>query len=190
MKLSLRLNVGDLTRYGLPAPDHELMRTHPTINSELLYFIRHGRVHPRVDIDHYAGREVHFKDGKVEEYDVIIAATGFKIEFPFFDSALVDFSKGRVPLYLRVFHPQHENLFFIGLVQPIGCIWPLADFQAKLVANYIQGNWRRPPNMNELIEHETDSIARNFLDTPRHTVEVDYHEYRKTLLQHIPEKRV
>lgn len=190
MKLALRLNVGDLTHYGLPAPDHQLMRTHPTVNSELLYFIRHGRVHPRVDIDHYAGREVHFKDGTVEEFDVIIAATGFKIEFPFFDSALIDFSTGSVPLYLRVFHPEHENLFFIGLVQPIGCIWPLADFQSQLVASYIQGKWRRPPNMEELIEQETSRIARNFIDTPRHTVEVDYHQYRKTLLQQIPNNNV
>jgi hypothetical protein len=37
-----------------------------------------------------------------------------------------------------------------------------------------------------LIEQETASIARNFIDTPRPAVEVDYHEYRKTLWQQIP----
>lgn len=185
-KLSLRLSVGDLTKYGLQKPDHDLMQTHPTINSELLYFIRHGRVHPRVDIERFDGNTVHFKDGKAEEYDVVIAATGFKIVFPFFDKALVDFSSGEVPLYLRVFHPDHTNLFFVGLIQPIGCIWPLADLQSKLAANFILGNWRLPGDVRERIRQDVATIARKYLNTPRHSVEVDYHEHRRELLREIP----
>src|SRR5258708_10954810 len=29
--------VGDLTRYGLPAPDHELLASHPIMNTQILH---------------------------------------------------------------------------------------------------------------------------------------------------------
>ncbi len=35
--------VGDYRKYGLQAPDHAIFERHPTINSELLYQLRHGR---------------------------------------------------------------------------------------------------------------------------------------------------
>ena len=46
---------------------------------------------------------------------MVIAATGFRISFPFLDRALVDFAEGEVPLFLRTFHPRFRDLFFIGL---------------------------------------------------------------------------
>src|SRR5262249_52957256 len=103
LRILLRLVNGGAARYGLEPPDHELLETHPVVNSELLYAIRHGRVHPRKDVVRFDGRTVRFADGRAEEYDVVIAATGYRITFPFLDPALVDFSAGPVPLYLRVF---------------------------------------------------------------------------------------
>ena len=41
-----RLTVGDLTRYGLPKPDHRVYETHPIVNSQLLYYIGHGGITP------------------------------------------------------------------------------------------------------------------------------------------------
>jgi cation diffusion facilitator CzcD-associated flavoprotein CzcO len=51
----LRLLNGANTRYGLPDPDHGLAETHPTLNSELLYFIRHGEIRPRPDVESWSG---------------------------------------------------------------------------------------------------------------------------------------
>ena len=34
--------VGDLTRYGLPAPDHELLASHPIMNTQVLHHLGHG----------------------------------------------------------------------------------------------------------------------------------------------------
>jgi len=184
-ELVLRLHNGDLARYGLPRPDHPFLSSHPVVNSELLYFIRHGRIHPRPDVARLDGSEVRFTDGRVETYDAIIAATGFRITFPFFDRSLVDFSKGPVPLYLRVFPPRLPGLYFIGLFQPIGCIWPLAELQSRLVARLIRGEYRLPPDIDERIAQEIDQIRRTFADTPRHSVEVDYHPFRERLLREI-----
>ena len=40
------LTVGDLTRYGLPKPDHRVYETHPIVNSQLLYYDRPRRRTP------------------------------------------------------------------------------------------------------------------------------------------------
>jgi len=185
-RILLRIDVGDFARYGLEKPDHEFLASHPVVNSELLYFIRHGRIHPRRDVARFEGRTVHFKDGRSEDYDAIIACTGFRISFPFFDRSLVDFSSGAVPLYRRAFHPRLRNLYFVGLFQPIGCVWPLADLQGQLIANHITGRYSLPADMEARIRDENETIARTFMDTPRHTIEVDYHPFRRALLREIP----
>jgi hypothetical protein len=186
LRLLLWVYTGSWDRYGLPPPDHELLSSHPIVNSELLYFIRHGRIHPRPDIARFDGHEVRFVDGRVESYDAIIAATGFRITFPFFDPALIDYSRGAVPLYLRVFPPGFRDLYFIGLFQPIGCIWPLADLQAKLVANHIVGNYPLPADLEARVAAELEAIAHTYMGTPRHTIEVDFDRLRRALRQEIP----
>lgn len=181
-----RLQVGDYATYGLEKPQHGILQQHLTMNSELFYFIRHGKVHPRRDIERFDGRKVYFKDGRCEEYDTIIACTGFIISHPFFDKNFIDYSEGDVPLYLHVFHPQHRSLFFIGLVQPLGCIWPLADAQSRLVANYIIGRYELPADMLARIEADQRQIKRQFIRAARHTVEVEYHKYLWALQRELP----
>jgi cation diffusion facilitator CzcD-associated flavoprotein CzcO len=170
---------GTNRRYGLPAPDHEPLEQHPTLNSELLYAIRHGRVHPRPDISRFEGKFVHFVDGRSAEFDAVVAATGYKMSFPFFDPSLIDFSQAaEVPLYLNVFHPRHRSLYFIGLVQPVGCIWPLSEMQARIVAREIKGTWSRPSDIDARIRRQIERPHFRWAKTHRHAIEVDYHTYR------------
>jgi cation diffusion facilitator CzcD-associated flavoprotein CzcO len=129
MKLTLRLVQGKNSDYGLAEPEHGPMEVHPTINSELLYFIRHGQIFPKPDVERWDGTTVTFVDGTREDFDSIIAATGFETSYPYLPAGVGDYSGTEVPLYLKVFHPKHEDLFFIGLFQPLGCIWPLTDLQ-------------------------------------------------------------
>lgn len=186
-KLSLRLQVGDYRDYGLERPDYPITRCHPTLNSELLYRIRHGKVHPRRGIEKFEGKKVHFKDGRVEEFDAVIAATGYKIAFSFFDKGFIDFEDAdRIPLYLRMIHPEHPTLFFIGLTQPQGCIWPLSDLQAKLAANHVAGRWPIPRNVRELAEAECREIEKDFLHTKRHSLEVHFHPFFNKIQKQIP----
>lgn len=182
MRLTLRLLMGPFSRYGLQQPDHDLLESHPTLNSELLERLRHGDIAPRVDVERLDGPQVRFKDGRVEEYDAIVACTGYEIRFPFLDPDLVDYSTGDVPLYLRVFHPTLRGLYFIGLVQPLGCIWPLAELQGELVARVIAGRVRLPGDLEARAHAEVHCTPYRFMATPRHTVEVDYHEYSRRLI--------
>lgn len=107
--LSLWLLVGLVTRYGLPRSDHAVFETHPIINSELLYRIRHGKIHPRPDVARFEGSRVVFVDGRAEEYDAVIAATGYRISFPFLDPEIVATflppDRGEARLYLHTYLP-------------------------------------------------------------------------------------
>lgn len=185
-KLLLKLTVGNHTNYGMQKPDHGFLESHPVVNSELLYFIKHGKIKAKVDIERLDGNTVHFKDGSSEEIDVIIASTGYKITFPFFDKAFINFEEGNIPLFKKVFHSKYKNLFFIGLIQPMGCIWPLSDAHAKLVANRIVGNYQLPDDLESSIEKDIRKIRSQFINTPRHTVQVDYHDHLAELKKELP----
>ena len=187
-RVSLLLSVGDYQNYGLEKPDYSITKCHPVLNSELLYKIRHGKVHPKKGIERFEGKKVYFKDGTSEDFDVILAATGYKITFPFFDKKFVDYSESeRIPLYLRMIDPKHPSLFFIGLVQPQGCVWPISDYQSKYVANVIMGRCTLPKNLEKLANEEADEIASGFIKSKRHSLEVHYHPFVKKIKKLIPE---
>ncbi len=184
---SLRFQIGDYRRYGLQNPDYPINSCHPVVNSELLYKIRHGKVHPRQGIQRVEDQTVTFADGHREEFDTILYATGYQINFPFFDKKLIDYSEAdRIELYLRMFHPEHSRLFFLGLVQPQGSVWPIAEQQAKLVGNYIAGRCQLPENIAELAKHEADQIARDFINSKRHALEVHFHPFLQKIKSLIP----
>jgi len=182
LKFLVRIILGPYTRYGLPENTQLPLSTHPTLNSDLLDYLRHGRIKPRPAIKSFDGKVVNFVDGTSEEYDIICACTGFWTEFSFFDKSFIDFKNmEKVPLYKKMMHSKYANLYFIGLFQPIGCIWPLADYQAKLACMEILGMYQRPNDMEKAVEYEVKHPHFDFGPGQRHAIEVDYHTFRKEL---------
>ena len=178
----LKLMQGRYRKYNLPEPQELVLNQHPTLNSDLLDFIRHGRIKPMPAIKSFNGKEVLFSDGSTESYDTIVACTGFKISFPFFDKAFIDFEdKSKVPLYRKMLHTEHKSLYFIGLFQPLGCIWPLADYQAKIACEEITGSYQRPKDLTAAIAKEISNPHFDFQQSARHSTEVDYHRFRREL---------
>ncbi|TNE68485.1 MAG: monooxygenase [Bacteroidetes bacterium] len=183
-RFSLRIQVGRYRDYGLPEPDFPPTRSHPTVNSELLDKIRHGKVTPRLGIERIDGQTIYFTDGSHAEYDVLIAATGYLMRFPFFDTDFINWEEAtNIPLYLRVFHPEHPTLFFIGLVQPQGCIWPLSDAQARLVSRVLTRKTALPADWQQRAYAEGRHIENSFVHNPRHSVEVHFLPYLRQLQQ-------
>ena len=178
--------VGDPSRYGAPKPDHKLFETHPIVNSQMPYYLAHGDIIPKPDIQKYRGDQVAFVDGSVETIDLIVYATGFRIVFPFMDTALLNWRDGYPNLYLNVFHPDYDNLFVVGLIQPDSGQWGLADLQAKLVARFIAAQSQRPDKANRFRAwkrrgQESYSGGVTYKDSTRHYVEIEHHSYRKRL---------
>ncbi|NIS37187.1 MAG: NAD(P)/FAD-dependent oxidoreductase, partial [Actinobacteria bacterium] len=92
---------------------------------------------PKPAVERLDGREVVFADGSREPVDVFICATGYRISFPFLDTEVASADENRIGLYGKVVHPDHPGLYFIGLIQPLGAIMPLAELQARWVAGLI-----------------------------------------------------
>jgi dimethylaniline monooxygenase (N-oxide forming) len=170
---------GNPEKYGLPKPDHLFGAAHPTVSGRILDRIQHGTVVPKPNIAALEGSRVRFLDGSAVEADVVVYCTGYKITFPFFDPALVSAPDNRIELFRRVFHPNMPNLFFIGLLQPLGAIMPLAEAQGAWVGDYLLGRYALPTSaaLRADIEADQTALRRRFVASKRHTIEVDFDDY-------------
>jgi hypothetical protein len=182
----IRVAVGPLENYGLPKPDHRLFETHPIVNSQLLYNLGHGRLKVRRDVAELCGNRVRFVDGSEEPVDLIVCATGYRLSFPFLDRRLVLDDRGYPRLFLNAFHPEYDNFFVAGLIQPDSGIWGLADLQCRLMAHYVHRLVQDPRSaawFKKLKSQGRVDLAHGvrYLDTPRHALEVEYYGYRQRL---------
>lgn len=184
---TLWLTRGRLTDYGLPKPAHGVLSAHPTISQELLGRIGHGRITVKGDIARLGGDGVVFADGSRERVDAIILATGYRITFPFFDPALISAPDNVLPLYKRVFHPEIDDVFFVGLFQPLGAIMPLAEIQGELVARRLVGAYGLPAReqLRATIAADQAATRKRYYGSPRHTMQVDFEQFRIDLLREI-----
>ena len=180
----LELAAGAMTTYGLPKPDHKLFEAHPTVSSELLPRLGHGDITVKPNIERFdGGRTVRFVDGSEEEIDLVVYCTGYKITFPFFDPRVVSARDNRLPLYRRVVSVERPGLYFIGFIQPLGPIMPLAEAQCEWVADLLNGRATLPSagEMKREIAREERKMKKRFVASKRHTVEVDFHPYLREI---------
>jgi hypothetical protein len=180
----LGITAGDMTAYGLPQPDHKLLEAHPTVSAELLSRLGHGDIEVKPNIDRFAGgRTVRFADGSEEEIDLVVYCTGYKISFPFFDPALVSAEDNRLRLYRRVVSIEHPGLYFLGFIQPLGAIMPIAEAQAEWVADLLGGRAALPSagEMRKEIADYERKMRKRYVASKRHTVQVDFHPYLREL---------
>ena len=135
----LKWFTGDPVRFGFPQPAYRMYESHPVVNSLILYHIGHGDVKVRPDIERLDGHTVHFKDGTQQDYDLIMAATGYKLHYPFIDHALLNWQGMAPRLYLNIFSPRFARLAVLGMVEASGLGWQGRYEQAELVARYFKG---------------------------------------------------
>ncbi len=184
MQRSLKVAVGSPTDYGLPKPDHKLLEAHPTVSSEFLPRLGHGDIAAKPNIERFTGgRTVRFVDGSEEEIDLVVYCTGYKITFPFFDPAVLAAPDNRLLLYRRVVSVERPGLYFIGFIQPLGPIMPIAEAQSEWVADLISGRAKlpQPAEMKEAIAVEEEKQRKRFVASKRHTVEVDFYPYLREI---------
>ncbi|MEA2314787.1 MAG: hypothetical protein QOI03_1479 [Solirubrobacteraceae bacterium] len=175
----IRTYSGPPERYGLPKPNHRFGEAHPTVSGRILDRIQHGTIAPKPNIDHFEGSTVHFTDGSSADADVVVYCTGYKISFPFFDERFISAPENRIELYRRVFHPDIANLFFVGLLQPLGAIMPLAEAQGAWIGDYLLGDYQLPPRTQMLADIASDQHAmrERYVVSKRHTIQVDFDDY-------------
>jgi dimethylaniline monooxygenase (N-oxide forming) len=175
----IRAYSGPPERYGLPKPDHRFGEAHPTVSGRILDRIQHGAITPKPNISSLHSSQVRFVDGSSVDADIVVYCTGYKISFPFFDADLLSAPDNRIELYRRVFHPDIPDVFFIGLLQPLGAIMPLAEAQGAWIGDYLLGDYALPEaeEMRADVRAEAAAMRRRFVASKRHTIEVDFDDY-------------
>ena len=140
----LTLAVGTPQSYGLPAPSQGLFQNHPTISDTILHRITHGEVRPVTGIERFDGERVVLTDGRIEDVDIIVWATGYRVTIPFLSSDHLGEDAETMPLYKRVVHLEDDSLMFTGLMQSTGAALPVVEAQAKLAAAHLSGRYALP----------------------------------------------
>ncbi len=130
----VRVIHGSNERYGIPAADHRLFDRHPVVNSEMLHALRHGRVEYRPDIERFDGNTVTFVDGRHDEVDSIVWATGFSVSFPFLDRDIFEWEDGIPKRVFGMLAPTMAGLYVFGVLQPRGGAGPLISRGSELLA--------------------------------------------------------
>lgn len=192
MKAMLRISTGKLADYGLPQPDHEVLEAHPTVSDDLLTRLGHGDITVKPNIDRFEGSKVFFTDGTACEADVVVYCTGYKVTFPFLDETVIGAEDNHVDLYRRVVSPDHPGLYFVGLIQPLGAVMPLAEQQSHWVAELVRGQVALPSpgEMRAQIAAYDAALRKRYVASKRHTIQVDAHKYKAELLRERKERRV
>jgi len=183
----LAATAGRPEQYGLPKPDHPLMSTHPAVSQELYLRIGSGDVKPKPNVKELKGRQVSFVDGSQEDIDVIVWCTGYKITFPFFEEGFISAPGNDIALWKRMIDPRFSNLFFVGLVQPLCAMMPIAEEQSKLVGQYLTGQYALPPV--EMLNAERvemfERVRSRYVSSPRHTIQINCGEYTMDLRREV-----
>ena len=76
-------------------------------------------------------------------------------------------------------HHPGLDLYFIGLVQPIGAIMPIAEIQSERVADLLQGYTTLPPEpgMSREIAGYRMATSRRYVRSARHTIQMNFLPY-------------
>jgi hypothetical protein len=182
----LRWFVGNPQKYGFPKPDYALYESHPVINSLILFHAGHGDLKIRPDIDRFEGQWVHFKDGSSAEYDMVLAATGYKLHYPFIAADLLNWQGDAPHLFLNAMHPTRDDLFVLGMVEAAGLGWQGRHEQAEMVARYIKGLRNGTPAAAAIKAKKAGGFTRatggmNYLNVARMAYYVDKSTYRRAV---------
>jgi hypothetical protein len=172
----LRILNGDLTRLGVPKPDHKLFEAHPAINSMLIHHLQHGDITAKPGIARAEGRTVHFTDGSRDDFDLILLATGYVHRVPVAQKYFGD--EQHPDLYLSAFSRKHQGLFGVGFVETNSGAYRLFDTQAQMIAGFIQDTRRGLPGaerFTRMIRSDDPDLSGGlrFVASPRHTGYVD-----------------
>ena len=166
-------------------PQHLITAQHPMVNDDLPHRIITGSVVVKPNVSHFTKTGVVFDDGsEVNDLDVVIFCTGYKIGFKFIDHSILPVNDNMVELYKYVFPPNlaKPTLAVLGCVQPLGAIFPISELQARWATQVFIGKKSLPTKvaMMENIKKKKKDMAKRYYATKRHTIQVRCHNNYRT----------
>lgn len=139
----LRLFTGDPVKFGFPEPDYRIYESHPIVNTLVLQHLGQGDLRVRPDIERFRNRTVYFADGTNDEYDLVMLATGYVLDYPFIARRHLNWTDLAPKLYLNIFSSASfakegfNGIYVLGMVEALGLGWQGRYEQAELLARYL-----------------------------------------------------
>ena len=134
----VQLTFGPHERYGLERPNYRIFEKHPTLNNEVPYYIKHGRIAPKPGVKRFNGQQVEFVDGTAEEFDLIVCATGYHVAYPFLPPELQRVKGATVQCYAGSLLADYKGIYYIGWGQARGGVGSLMSAFAPTFAEYLK----------------------------------------------------
>ena len=133
---------GDMTKLGFKPLN---ARAHVTSNATVVNHIAYRRIVVKQGIEKIDGKRIHFADGSAEEFDTLIAATGYLIDLPFLSPDIVPVEDNSVDLYQRIVPPGWPGLYFMGMFNTNTALNMIYEYQARWIREIELGNAALPP---------------------------------------------
>jgi hypothetical protein len=167
---------GDMKRLGFPTTSK---RVHATSNANIVNHIHYRRVVVKQGIDRIDGKTLHFVDGTSEEFDTMIAATGYEIDLDFVPPEVLKIKDNGLDLYMRLVPPEWSGLYFLAFFNSDTALNWICEGQTRWIREHEAGRAAFPSKADMLkeIEDRKDWVRANFKDTPRHAIEVEHLPY-------------
>jgi amino acid transporter len=177
--------VGDLTRYGLPAPDHKALESHPIMNTQILHYLAHGDLTAKRDVKAFTADGAVFVDGSEEKFDLVLFATGYNYKIPYLDESLLTWKQGHPELYLNIFHRSLQGLAVVGFIEFASAGYQRFDEMAQMAAMdaYLRQSGDHYAEWSRMKSDDHPNLrgTKHYIDTPRHANYVDAEVYRRIL---------
>jgi thioredoxin reductase len=135
VKAMLKVTIGSYKEYGLPKPTTKVFDRHPTVNTETLMHVKHGRIKIKGAVSKLQESKVVFEDGSIEEIDTIVYATGFDTSYPFLPKQMNRVEKNHVKVYGLSMYDDYKGIYLVGWMQPRGGVGSLIAPYAELLVN-------------------------------------------------------
>ncbi|WP_449408621.1 flavin-containing monooxygenase [Microbacterium maritypicum] len=180
----LRAFTGDPVRFGFPKPDYRIYESHPIVNTMILNHLGQGDLRIRADVEQFDGATVRFRDGSAEDYDLILLATGYTLDYPFVDREHLHWRGASPRLFLNMIPASFNGLYVVGMIEASGIGWQGRYEQADLLAAYLDAVENDPPRAARFRERVTEDAwpdvtgGYRYLALDRMSYYVNNHAYR------------
>lgn len=171
---------GPMSALGFPPSSKKL---HATSNANIVNHIQYRRVTVKPGLEGIEGQTLKFSDGTEEEFDTLIAATGYNIDLDFLQPQIAESKNDCLDLYQRIVPPDWRGCYFLGFFNSDTALNWICEAQIKWIREFELGNATLPPKTEMLdeIARRTAWVEKYFKDTPRHGIEVEHLPYFKDL---------
>ena len=154
--------MGKFEDFGLQKPDHAFFETHPIVNQQLVYYVGHGDITPKPDIERFDAAGAVFTDGTRRMSTSWSSRPGtWRSSVPR-RPGRPRRCAGPAPTRAADGITEVPEPVAVGLIQPDSGQWTIAHWQAMAIAAFLDLQRRDPAAAQRLHDELNAERTRRF----------------------------